>query len=124
MSGCNQAFDTHGELLIQRYGDGISLVKPDSCADHTKIASPVFITSPFHLLIDTSSHFIDSILTPLQKLAEILSVKSAALPHLIIAPENLVRNFCDQSIYFRGKVSRICEETGYRVDVILFNVSH
>lgn len=117
-----QAFDTHNELLVQRYRDGITLVKPSSDGtDYPKNSVASIFRLPFAAyFLDSASHFIDTnseaaVLVGRESVSEMQGCTSA--------------NFCsrefsdklfaiDNSIVL-NQTSRLIEETGFRSDDFL-----
>lgn len=124
MNITTQAYDTHGELLIKRYKNGIELVKPrnNTLANTNSIASIGNMDAGLFFL-DTDSKFVNGN-------QGILSISGAnSIPDCIgrDTTEFLSRNYAleilaDDKCVMQSKEMRISQDTGRRKDGSLQDV--
>lgn len=120
-----KAFDTHNELLVQRYRDGFTLVKPSSsnydCS--TNSVASIFNLPFAAYFLDSGSHFIDSnIETATLVGRETVSEMQGCTSANFCSREFSDRLFEIDNSIVQNQTSRLIEETGFRRDDFLIQV--
>jgi len=122
LSNPQKEFDTHGELLIRRYRDGITLEKPSS-QDHDNAGTTVatLFNLPFAIyFLDSASHITDCnvhevTLLGRDSIKEVLGSTGADF----CARDLSDKIFAINKTILNNKTTRLIDETGFRKDGFL-----